>query len=248
MQFRGDVLFFLGLVFGFSALLWGPHEWGFGFAHKLFVGLPLLVLGSRVRGLSRRCDEFEGILGNFRNSSRNRRSGLCLDGGVCALCGLKISSWKGFNGGNCITCIRMRDLLRDFEEKEGDEDEGGERGDFDEDKKEEDMAFKLRKVIERERKLREEALEELEKERKAASSAADEAMAKILRLQDEKALIEREARQYREIAEQKQMYDQQVIESLRGVVSWLEATMDEVLSYESPQIILSSRKRKCVEN
>nr|CAD1825252.1 unnamed protein product [Ananas comosus var. bracteatus] len=209
MQFRGDFLFFLGLVFGFSALRWGPHEWGFGFAHNLFVGLPLLVLGFRVRGLSRRCDEFEGILGNFRNLSRNRRSGLCLDGGVCAL---------------------------------------RRKGDFDEDKKEEDMVFKLRKVIERERKLREEALEELEKERKAASSAADEAMAKILRLQDEKALIEREARQYREIAEQKQMYDQQVIESLQGVVSWLEATMDEVLSYESPQIILSSRKRKCVEN
>ncbi|GMP55626.1 hypothetical protein CsSME_00020389 [Camellia sinensis var. sinensis] len=48
---------------------------------------------------------------------------------------------------------------------------------------------------------------ELEKERSAAATAADEAMAIIPRLQDEKASIEMEAWQYQRIIEEKSAYD-----------------------------------------
>jgi hypothetical protein len=46
-------------------------------------------------------------------------------------------------------------------------------------------------------------------ERNAASSAAHEAMAMITRLQEEKATIRMEARQYQRMAEEKQQYDQE---------------------------------------
>ncbi|XP_031381125.1 probable myosin-binding protein 5 isoform X2 [Punica granatum] len=64
-----------------------------------------------------------------------------------------------------------------------------------------------------ERALREEQLGhanlclELEKERNAAATAADEAMAMILRLQEEKASIEMEARQFQRITEEKSAFD-----------------------------------------
>jgi hypothetical protein len=77
----------------------------------------------------------------------------------------------------------------------------------------------LRRRLARERRLKEAALEELEKERRAAASAADETMAKIACLRNEKALVEREARQDREIAQQKQMYDRHVIESLQWMIN-----------------------------
>ncbi|KAM1747139.1 hypothetical protein ACFX11_013702 [Malus domestica] len=48
---------------------------------------------------------------------------------------------------------------------------------------------------------------ELEEERSAAVTAADEAMAMILRLQEEKASIEMEARQYQRMIEEKSAYD-----------------------------------------
>ena len=38
-------------------------------------------------------------------------------------------------------------------------------------------------------------------------------------LLNEKALVEREARQFREMAQQKQMYDRQVIESLQWMIN-----------------------------
>lgn len=48
---------------------------------------------------------------------------------------------------------------------------------------------------------------ELEKERNAAATAADEAMAMILRLQEEKASIEMEARQFQRMVEEKSTFD-----------------------------------------
>jgi hypothetical protein len=54
----------------------------------------------------------------------------------------------------------------------------------------------LEQALEEEHAARAALYLELEKERCAASSAADEAMAMILRLQEEKALIEMEAKQY----------------------------------------------------
>ncbi|CAA3032826.1 Hypothetical predicted protein [Olea europaea subsp. europaea] len=59
---------------------------------------------------------------------------------------------------------------------------------------------------------------ELEKERSAAATAADEAMAMILRLQEEKAAIEMEARQYQRILEEKSAYDAEEMNILKEIL------------------------------
>ncbi|KAL8456487.1 hypothetical protein ACS0TY_034630 [Phlomoides rotata] len=59
---------------------------------------------------------------------------------------------------------------------------------------------------------------ELEKERSAAATAADEAMAMILRLQEEKASIEIEARQYQRILEEKSVYDAEEMSILKEIL------------------------------
>ncbi|KAK3030152.1 hypothetical protein RJ639_037673, partial [Escallonia herrerae] len=59
---------------------------------------------------------------------------------------------------------------------------------------------------------------ELEKERNAAATAADEAMAMILRLQEEKASIEMEARQYHRIVEEKTAYDAEEMNILEEIL------------------------------
>ncbi|XP_061370862.1 myosin-binding protein 3-like [Gastrolobium bilobum] len=76
----------------------------------------------------------------------------------------------------------------------------------------------LRKMVKMERQRFNAACAEIEKERGAASSAAEEAMAMILRLQSEKSSVEIQANQFRRMVEQKQDYDQEVIESLRWTV------------------------------
>lgn len=59
---------------------------------------------------------------------------------------------------------------------------------------------------------------ELEKERSAAATAADEAMAMILRLQEEKASIEMEARQYQRMIEEKYAYDAEEMGILKEIL------------------------------
>lgn len=59
---------------------------------------------------------------------------------------------------------------------------------------------------------------ELEKERSAAATAADEAMAMILRLQEEKASIEMEARQFQRIIEEKSAYDAEEMNILKEIL------------------------------
>ncbi|KAK4271345.1 hypothetical protein QN277_020051 [Acacia crassicarpa] len=84
----------------------------------------------------------------------------------------------------------------------------------------------LRKLVKIERQRANKAYEELEKERTASSSAADEAMAMILRLQSEKSSVEIQSNQYRRVAEQKQEYDQNVIDSLRLTIKEQESERD----------------------
>ncbi|KAG2726518.1 hypothetical protein I3760_01G116500 [Carya illinoinensis] len=59
---------------------------------------------------------------------------------------------------------------------------------------------------------------ELEKERCAAATAADEAMAMILRLQEEKALIEMEAKQFHRMIEEKYAYDAEEMNILKEIL------------------------------
>ncbi|KAK3185218.1 hypothetical protein Dsin_032504 [Dipteronia sinensis] len=86
---------------------------------------------------------------------------------------------------------------------------------------EEDFEFDvltLRRLVKIEKQRASLACMELEKERMAASSAAEETMAMILRLQNEKSATEIEANQYRILAEKKQEFDKEVIESLQWIV------------------------------
>lgn len=59
---------------------------------------------------------------------------------------------------------------------------------------------------------------ELEKERSAAATAADEAMAMILRLQSEKAAVQMESRQYQRMIEEKSAYDDEEMEILKEII------------------------------
>lgn len=76
----------------------------------------------------------------------------------------------------------------------------------------------LEQALERERAARAALHVELEKERSAAASAADEAMAMILRLQEEKASIEMESRQYQRIIEEKSAYDDEEMDILQEIL------------------------------
>ncbi|XP_048496055.1 uncharacterized protein LOC104889811 isoform X2 [Beta vulgaris subsp. vulgaris] len=59
---------------------------------------------------------------------------------------------------------------------------------------------------------------ELEQERLAAATAADEAMAMISRIQEEKASVEIEARQYQRIFEEKSVYDAEEMDILKEII------------------------------
>lgn len=59
---------------------------------------------------------------------------------------------------------------------------------------------------------------ELEKERNAAATAADEAMSMILRLQEEKASIQMELHQYQRMIEEKSAYDEEEMNILKEIV------------------------------
>ncbi|CAN1141695.1 Protein FLOURY 1-like [Linum perenne] len=93
----------------------------------------------------------------------------------------------------------------------------------------------LRRLVRSERQRREAAQLEVEKERMAASSAANEAMAMILRLQNEKSSLEIEANQYRRMAEQNKEYVQQVIQSLQWII----------MKHESERMLLEEKLKIC---
>ncbi|KAL5702656.1 hypothetical protein ACHQM5_027845 [Ranunculus cassubicifolius] len=76
----------------------------------------------------------------------------------------------------------------------------------------------LEQALEEEHAARAALYQELEKERNAAASAADEAMAMILRLQKEKASTEMEARQYQRMIEEKAAYDQEEMNILKEIL------------------------------
>ncbi|XP_039125619.1 uncharacterized protein LOC120261703 [Dioscorea cayenensis subsp. rotundata] len=77
---------------------------------------------------------------------------------------------------------------------------------------------KLEKALEEEQNAYAALCLELEKERSAAASSADEAMAMIVRLQEEKAAIVMEARQYRRMSEEKSAYDEEEMDILKEII------------------------------
>ncbi|XP_061359995.1 protein FLOURY 1-like [Gastrolobium bilobum] len=80
----------------------------------------------------------------------------------------------------------------------------------------------LRKFVKIQRQKANAACAELEEERTASSSSAEEAMAMILRLQNEKSSAEIQANQFRRMAEHELEHDQEVIESLQWTITQQE--------------------------
>lgn len=76
----------------------------------------------------------------------------------------------------------------------------------------------FKEALRAEREARKALYLELEKERSAAATAAEETMAMISRLQKEKASIEMEARQFKRMAEEKSVYDEEAIEILKEIL------------------------------
>ncbi|KAM0858424.1 hypothetical protein ACQ4PT_047849 [Festuca glaucescens] len=233
----GAAYFLVGSAIGFLAMLHASEsdiggQWASAArwialsrsvsAHHLFVAMFLLFLATKVWRLGKRCDAVEGIVGNAGGTAQALR----VRGVVCTVCGTKTGTLKKGSLGptlervgssGCSNKPVSRSLASELELEAAeteDEDNASEANGV-----EEGNVEWLRRRLVRERRLKEAALEELEKERRAAASAADEAMAKIACLRNEKALVEREARQFLEMAQQKQMYDRQVIESLQWMIN-----------------------------
>ncbi|CAK7328455.1 unnamed protein product [Dovyalis caffra] len=92
------------------------------------------------------------------------------------------------------------------------------RGELFFDSDEKNVIRVLEQALEEERSARAALYLELEKERIAAATAAEETMAMILRLQKEKASIEMEARQYQRMIEEKSAYDFEEMNILKEIV------------------------------
>lgn len=76
----------------------------------------------------------------------------------------------------------------------------------------------LREAVSSQQQAIQDLYTELEEERNASSSAANEAMSMILRLQREKAEIQMEARQFKRFAEEKMAHDQQELLALEDLL------------------------------
>lgn len=145
---------------------------------------------------------------------------------------------KTINSGDGFFSKRCRFQGRDVEEYDKDEYED-ENADENEDEDEdqyccnEDEEFDVMTL----RKLLKKARAELKKERMAAATAAEEAMAVILRLQREKSCVEMEANQYRRMVEHKLEYDNEMIQSLEWIV----------MKHESEKSLLDDELRLCKE-
>ncbi|XP_068657042.1 protein FLOURY 1-like [Aristolochia californica] len=134
--------------------------------------------------------------------------------------GLKVLdiSWKDIAGSEngekdelCAVCGKRETTVVEEEEEE----EGK--------RLQEGSELKVKEELTASRKALRMVSYELEEERNAASSAAEAAILMILKLQNEKSLIQMEARQYRELAERKQCHDAQTIEYLKWVIQKYES-------------------------
>ncbi|XP_015577826.1 myosin-binding protein 7 [Ricinus communis] len=76
----------------------------------------------------------------------------------------------------------------------------------------------LRETVSSQQQAIQDLYAELEEERNASSSAANEAMSMILRLQREKAEIQMESRQFKRFAEEKMAHDQQELLALEDIL------------------------------
>lgn len=214
---------FLNQISGFGCgfLVFGCSSQVFSFLELFLMfslGIKVLQLGWHGKGLMQ-------FLCDFRGKSSSLRNRVCLKNGECGSLSFLVSSNSSTKEiANSNGDVKAKEVLEEDNEEEEcyDEDE-----EFD--------VMTLRKLVKIERQRANAANAELEKERMAAASAAEETMAMILRLQSEKSSIEMQANQYRRLAEQKQQYDQHVIRSLQWIV----------MKHESNRSLLEDQLRLC---
>lgn len=202
--------------FGFGFLVFGFCSQVFGILFGLFL---VFGLGLKFLQVSRFFCHFKG------KKTSDLGNGVSIKYSLVEVCDQKIASCK---------CNPKENNVEEYED-DGEED-GGE--DCNED--EEFNVMALRKMVKIERGRARKVRKELEKERLAAASAAEEAMAMILRLQSERSCVEMEANQYRRMAEQKQVYNEGIIQSLQ----WIVAKHEEEMSGLEDQLRLCRRKLK----
>ncbi|XP_011077791.1 myosin-binding protein 7 [Sesamum indicum] len=92
----------------------------------------------------------------------------------------------------------------------------------------ENECMALRETVSSQQQTIQDLISELEEERNASSSAANEAMSMILRLQSEKAEIQMEARQFKMFTEEKMAHDQQETLALEDLLYKREQTIESL--------------------
>ncbi|XP_022149137.1 protein FLOURY 1-like [Momordica charantia] len=236
----------------------------FGCFPRVFVILGLFLLfwmALKVLQFSWHGGDFMQFLCDFREKSANYvRTGFWLKTSVVEVCNsktmqtcgsrrrnwLKIRSGFLFNKFNLVANSKWG-VDADGDVKSEEKDNVVVEDDIQNEEKENDSedaefdVIRLRKLVKIERKYKKEALEELEKERMAAATSAEEAMAMIFRLQHEKSAIEIQAKHFSRMMEQRQQYDQDVIECLQRII--MEYELERSLS-EQPCSCSSERKQQ----
>lgn len=163
------------------------------------------------------------FLRGFRGESSDPKNGFCSKLDFDKLCDTKIPSClENSKAKNEDSSMTRKEVVND-----GVLDDDDCEREYSVEDEEYDVTA-LRRLVKIERLRADMAYAELEKERMASASAADEAMAMILRLQNEKSSTEIEAKQYRQLAEQKQEFLQEVIESLQWDIINLEHERSEM--------------------
>ncbi|KAJ1396924.1 GTD-binding domain [Sesbania bispinosa] len=187
----------------------------FGFCFKV------LRFGWRFKGSIRFLCDFGGI----------PRIRFCLENVVWHVSKPKPAPLRKGHDPNAKSLIKKRSNVVGEKVNVNSEDGSEGKGENEREVGDEDEVFdemELRKMVKIVRHKANTACAELEKERIAAASSAEEAMAMILRLQSEKSSAEIQANQFRRMAEQKLEYDQEVIESLQWTIAQHESQRDEL--------------------
>ncbi|KAM3219817.1 protein FLOURY 1-like [Capsicum chacoense] len=221
------------LGFGFLVFGW------FGQVYKVLGLLLLFGLGLRVLQFSWYCKGWNRFLCDFCGKASELRNGCCSKNDFDGKCSEKMKS--------CETGLWMNSNLEEEKnggllELDGEKEEYEEGCNGDEDKVFDVLS--LRKMIKMERRRANAACLELEKERMAAATAAEETMGMILRLQNDKSLVEMEANQYKRLAEEKQLHDQEVIQSLQWLVLQHESERRRTILEDQMMKSSSTKKLK----
>ncbi|XP_010459439.2 PREDICTED: uncharacterized protein LOC104740518 [Camelina sativa] len=228
-----------GFGFGCGIFVFGCFSQLFNLVFLCF----LLLLGLKFLFLNRISQKFESCNSFEHKDCKN--NGFVSDSKMVDGLDRKkkpiILHWSSDSSADVLSCencdrlilrdddhIKNRDSTAALTETELDEKNHQESEDEEESRfrsDEEDQVFDvitLREMVKRERKRGDFMKKELEKERRAAESATEEAMAMLLKLRMEKSVVEMEAKQYKRVAEQKQAYDQEVIQSLQWMLMKLD--------------------------